>query len=169
MKRAFGLLLFARLVWGADSCPATDSSQAPAQQFAKYTSQAQEAFQANDYSKAATSFRAALCFAPENGSLYYGLGLAEAAASHFDRARDALLHARRLSPGEPGVLLSLAQVNASAGNFDESISNLAQLDQLAPAAAGRTETNRHPVTCAVRAGLTRSKPVRSCAGPTSTC
>ena len=132
MKRVLGLLLFARLVWGADSCPAPDPSQPPSQRFAKYASQAQEAFQANDYGRAATSFRTALCFAPENGSLYYGLGLAEAAANHFDRARDALIHARRLSPSEPGILLSLAQVNASAGNFDESISNLAQLDRLAP-------------------------------------
>jgi predicted Zn-dependent protease len=132
MQRACALLLFAGLAWGAISCPPSDTSQTPAQQFAKYASQAQQAFQANDYAKAAASFRNALCFAPENGSLYYGLGLAEAAASHFDRARDALIHARRLSPGEPRVLLSLAQVNASAGNFDESIANLAQLDQLAP-------------------------------------
>lgn len=131
MKRICALLLFAGSAWGADTCPPSDTSQSPAQQFAKYASQAQQAFQGNDYAKAAASFRTALCFAPENGSLYYGLGLAEAAASHFDRARDALIHARRLSPGEPGILLSLAQVNASAGNFDESISTLTQFDQLA--------------------------------------
>jgi predicted Zn-dependent protease len=114
---------------GADSCPAPDASQVPAQQFRRYASEAQEAFQANDYRKAAASFRTALCFAPKNGSLYYGLGLAEAAASSFDRAREALMEARRLAPSEPAILLSLAQVNASAGNLDESVSNLAQLER----------------------------------------
>jgi tetratricopeptide (TPR) repeat protein len=131
MKRAFAVLIFAGLAWGADTCPPSDHSQTSAQQFARYASEAQQAFQANDYAKAATTFRTALCFAPDNGSLYYGLGLAEAAASHFDRARDALIHARRLSPGDPAIALSLAQVNASQGDFDGAISNLARFDHLA--------------------------------------
>jgi tetratricopeptide (TPR) repeat protein len=128
----FVFLLIARAGYCFD-CPAGISQSQAALQLQEIVAEAQQDFQRGNYSGAADRFRQALCFAPQNGSIYYGLGLAEAAANHFDLARAALDHAIRLSPGATNILLALAQVNASAGNIEEAIRVLAEREHLGAA------------------------------------
>src|SRR5436190_3220826 len=94
---------------------------------------AQQAFQRGDYAAAVKNFRLALCIAPNNADVYHGLGLAEAAAGHFDLAEKALAQADRLSPRNFAILLSRAQVQASAGNFEISSRTLGEAERFAPA------------------------------------
>jgi tetratricopeptide (TPR) repeat protein len=121
------------------ACPAGISEAQATLQLRDLVAGAQGAFEHGDYPQAADHFRQAICYAPQNGSLYYGLGLAEAAASHFDRAHTALEQANRLSPGTPHLLLALAQVSASAGNIDEAVRLLAERDRLGTAPAAEQQ------------------------------
>src|SRR6266700_8388539 len=89
---------------------ASDCPPAGQLNYQKLGQAAQQAFQRRDYAEAAKNFRLALCVAPDNADVYHGLGLAEAAAGHFDLAEKALAQADRLSPRNFAILLARAQV-----------------------------------------------------------
>lgn len=101
---------------------------------------ANEAFQRGDYAQASGIFRQALCLSPNSAAIYHGLGLAEAAAGHFDESSKALEKAAGLSPHDFAILLARAQVEASAGNFELAIRALRDAERLVPAdpTSGRT-------------------------------
>jgi tetratricopeptide (TPR) repeat protein len=123
MRTAILLLAF---VAGAR---ASDCQAAPGDP-QKFAQAAQEAFERGDYAKAAASFHQALCMSPNNAALFHGLGLAEAAAGHFDGAAKALEQADRLSPHDFAILLARAQVEASAGHFEQAVRMLGEAEQL---------------------------------------
>ncbi len=121
------------------------AADCPPQQlnYQKLGQAAQQAFQRGDYAEAARNFRLALCIAPNNADVYHGLGLAEAAAGHFDLADKALAQADRLSPQKFAILLPRAQVQASAGNFEQSSRTLGEAERLAPAGSEATIVQLH--------------------------
>ncbi len=122
------LLLLALLAAArASDCPSAPGDPQ------KLAQSAQEAFERGDYAKAAASFHQALCLASNNAALFHGLGLAEAAAGHFDEAAKALAQADRLSPHDFAILLALAQVEASAGHFEPAAHRLAEAERQPPA------------------------------------
>jgi tetratricopeptide (TPR) repeat protein len=129
------VLLFAAAHLVATECPADISTGNAPRQIQTLVTQAQEAFQHGTYSQAADRFRQAICYAPQNSALYYGLGLAEAAGNRFDQARIALEQADRLAPHTSHVLLALAQVVASEGNLDRAVRVLADRELLGVAPA----------------------------------
>jgi tetratricopeptide (TPR) repeat protein len=103
---------------------------------------AREAFEQGDYARAAENFRHALSLTPDNAAIFHGLGLAEAAAGRFDQAGKALDQASRLSPHDFTILLSRAQVAASAGDLELAIGKLGEAERLEPASS---ESGRNAV------------------------
>ena len=131
----------------ADCPPTTANREDAAAKLQAFGQSAGEAFQRGDYARAAENFRHALCLAPDNAEIYHGLGLAEAAAGHFDQAAKALDQADRLAPHDFSTLLARAQVAASAGDFELAIRKLGEAEQQggagdSPAASG--QANRLP-------------------------
>ena len=126
MRTALLLLAFLSAARASD-CPSTPGDPQ------KLAQSAQEAFERGDYAKAAASFHQALCGAPNNAALFHGLGLAEAAAGHFDEAAKALAQADRLSPHDFAILLARVQVEASAGRYEQAAHMLAEAEHLDPA------------------------------------
>jgi tetratricopeptide (TPR) repeat protein len=134
----FIFLLIAPAGYCSD-CPADVSQPRASVRLQEIVAEAQQEFQRGNYSGAADRFRQVLCFVPQNSFIYYGLGLAEAAANHFDLARAALDHANRLSPGATNILLALAQVNTSAGNIEEAVRVLAERERLGAATSSEQQ------------------------------
>ena len=126
MQRAILLLAIVTAAFAGD-CPSAPGD------LQKLGQAAREAFERGDYAQAAASFRRALCAAPGNAGLFHGLGLAEAAAGHFDEAGKALEQADRLSPHDFAILLARAQVEASAGHFEQAAHQLGEAERLEPA------------------------------------
>src|SRR5579862_4704688 len=126
MRTAILLLAFISAARASDCQAASGDPQ-------KLSQAAREAFERGDYAQAAASFRQALCLAPNNATLFHGLGLAEAAAGHFDDAAKALEQADRLLPHDFAILLSRAQVEASVGHFEQAVRTLGEAERLEPA------------------------------------
>jgi tetratricopeptide (TPR) repeat protein len=118
MRTVILLIALVTAALASDCPPAPVNRQQALNGFQKLSNAAQDAFRNNDYTGAAAKFRQALCLAPDSAYAYHGLGLALAAAAQFDQARTALEQADRLSPHDFTILLSLAQVQASTGNFE---------------------------------------------------
>jgi superkiller protein 3 len=93
---------------------------------------AQEAFQRRDFAAAADNLRRAICFDPASARAYHELGLAEAAAGHFQEAEQALLQAEKHAPHEFGILLSRSQVELSLERPDSAREILAEARRYQP-------------------------------------
>jgi superkiller protein 3 len=98
----------------AAQCPSPPADrQTLRARFEEYEKAAQEAFQRRDFVDAAKNLRGAICIEPTSARAYHELGLAEAAAGHFEEADRALALAQRHAPRDFGILLSRAQVELS--------------------------------------------------------
>jgi tetratricopeptide (TPR) repeat protein len=80
---------------------------------------AQAAFENGQYGTAARDYGEAACLVPQSARAFYGLGLAEAAASHFAPARKALETAYALLPDNVMPLAMLVRVNVAMKDIDQ--------------------------------------------------
>ncbi len=66
----------------------------------------------------------AVHYSPNSWSTHYNLGLAHLVVKQYEPARNELLEAKRLAPGNADVYNNLALAQAGLGHTDESIANL---------------------------------------------
>jgi tetratricopeptide (TPR) repeat protein len=66
----------------------------------------------------------AVHYSPNSWSTHYNLGLAHLVVKQYEPARNELLEAKRLAPGNADVYNNLALAQAGLGRTDESIANL---------------------------------------------
>lgn len=111
--------------------PGTASTQALARA-AEFLKQAQIEFQRGDFTAAAGHFRQVTELVPHDARARFGLGLSLASLGKNEEAHTALLHANRLSPGNPEILLALAQMETSLGKLGLARQRLAQVEKIRP-------------------------------------
>lgn len=85
-------------------------------------------------SKAATEYRAALNYTPNDGGLHFGLGNSLFAQRHFSEANDELEIAEKLSPDNPNVEAVLARSYANLDERDNALHYVELAEQHAQAA-----------------------------------
>ncbi len=102
---------------GGDCVPSKRSAQEIARAW-ELEKKAQEEFQRGEYIQAATDFRQATCLAPASGRIFYGLGVAEAAAGNHHEALEALKKADQLQPDNFLPLAMLMKLNLSMGDME---------------------------------------------------
>jgi tetratricopeptide (TPR) repeat protein len=99
----------------------------PAERLARFQAidkAAQNAMQGQMFAEAAQHYREEACLVPTSARAFYGLGVAEAAAANFARARDALRSAARLQPSNALPLILLVKVDFSLHDVDDMKANL---------------------------------------------
>ncbi|MSO24187.1 MAG: tetratricopeptide repeat protein [Acidobacteria bacterium] len=111
--------------------PGTPSTQALARA-AEFMKEAQVEFQRGDFTAAAGHFRQVTELVPHDARALFGLGLSLASSGKNQEAHSALLHANRLSPANPEILLALAQLETSLGKLDLARQRLANVEKLRP-------------------------------------
>lgn len=120
------------IVFAASGCAAADcgeglSLQQKTAKFKQLDQQAEAAVQAHRPSEAIAFYQQAICLAPGSPRGYYGLGVAQAEAGDFLKARDALRTADRLQPTTAMALIMQVRVNYSLKDFDSLKENLREL------------------------------------------
>jgi len=74
----------------------------------------------------------AVYYSPNSWSTHYNLGLAYLILKQYEPARNELLEAKRLAPGNADVYNNLALAQAGLGHVDEAITNLKAAQALDP-------------------------------------
>lgn len=92
--------------------------------FKQLDSEAEKAMQQHRASDAMRLYEEAVCLVPNSARGYYGLGMAEAAAGAYLKARESLQTADRLQPTTGMPLLMQARVNVSLGDMEALKSDL---------------------------------------------
>jgi tetratricopeptide (TPR) repeat protein len=127
----------------ADCAPSHLGEKETLARFQELDRAAQTAFEAGQYAAAAKHYRDAACLVPKSARAFYGLGIAEAAASNFKAARTALETAYSILPDNKMPLAMLVRVNVA-------INDLEQVKAVLRKAAGR-----FPNDAELHAGLAR--------------
>jgi tetratricopeptide (TPR) repeat protein len=92
--------------------------------FKQLDSEAESAMQQHRPAEAERLYEDAVCLVPNSARGYYGLGVAEAAAGDFLKARESLRTADRLQPTTGMPLIMQVRVNFSLGDMSTLKSNL---------------------------------------------
>ena len=108
----------------AADCAAGLSAPAKIARFKQLDSQAESAIEQHHPSEAVRLYEEAVCLVPGSARGYYGLGVAEAAAGDFLKAREAFRAADRLQPTTGMPLVMQVRVNFSLGDVEAVKSNL---------------------------------------------
>ena len=108
----------------AADCGAGLSPQEKVSQFKRLDGEAESAMQHRQPSEAVRLYEQAVCLVPNSARGFYGLGVAEAAAGEFGKARESLRTADRLQPTTGMPLVMQVRVNFSLKDMDTLKSNL---------------------------------------------
>jgi tetratricopeptide (TPR) repeat protein len=127
MAKLLILILLTAAGYAAADCGEELSLQQKAAKFKHLDEQAEAAVQAHRPTEAITLYEQAVCLAPSSPRGYYGLGVAEAEAGDFLRARDSLQTADRLQPTTAMALIMQVRVNYSLKDLDALKDNLREL------------------------------------------
>jgi tetratricopeptide (TPR) repeat protein len=99
---------------------------------AELMKQAEGAFQRGDFASAAEHFRQVLRLFANDARAHFGLGLSLASLGKNEDAYPELVQANRLSPGNPEILMALAQMETSLGKLELARQRLAKAERLQP-------------------------------------
>jgi tetratricopeptide (TPR) repeat protein len=113
MKSFALLLLSAFSVAAAECTPSHLDAQQTLAKFQELDRAAQAAFDAGRFDESARLYRQAACLVPSSARALFGLGGAEAAASHFPAARSAFQKAAALVPQNSLPLAMLVRVDVA--------------------------------------------------------
>jgi tetratricopeptide (TPR) repeat protein len=119
---AAGLCLCALAL--ATDCGAGLNAQEKITRFKQLDSEAETAMQQHRSAEAVGLYEEAVCLVPNSARGYYGLGVAQAAAGDFLKARESLRTADRLQPTTGMPLIMQVRVNFSLGDMDTLKANL---------------------------------------------
>jgi tetratricopeptide (TPR) repeat protein len=108
----------------AADCDTGLSMQERLTKFKQLDSEAESAMQQRHPSEAVQRYQLAVCLVPNSARGFYGLGVAEAAAGDFLKARESLRTADHLQPTTGMPLLMQVRVNFSLKDMDALKSNL---------------------------------------------
>jgi len=108
----------------ATDCASGLSAQEKIARFKQLDSEAETAMQQHRASEAVRLYEDAVCLVPNSARGYYGLGVAQAAAGDFLKARESLRTADRLQPATGMPLVMQVRVNFSLGDMDTLKDNL---------------------------------------------
>lgn len=117
------LSLCLRPVCGSD-CAADLTPQEKLARFKQLDSEAESAMQQHRPAEAVRLYQQAVCLEPNTARGFYGLGVAEAAAGEFVKARESFRTADHLQPTTGMPLLMQVRVNFSLKDMDTLKSNL---------------------------------------------
>lgn len=127
LASAFSMLL------SAANCPAQElSPQEKLARFKQLDKEAEAAVQERRSLQAVALYKQAICLVPNSARAFYGLGVAEAAAGDFAKARETLRTADRLQPTTIAPLLMQARVNLSLNDVDSLKGDLREAAQRFP-------------------------------------
>jgi tetratricopeptide (TPR) repeat protein len=143
MKAWSAILLLNCALGAADCVPSHLGEKETLARFQELDRAAQAAFDSGQYGPAARQYREAACLVPKSARAFYGMGLAEAAASNFAAARKALETAYALLPDSMLPLAMLVRVNVAMKDIDRVKTVL------------RTAAQRFPGDAELHAGLAR--------------
>jgi tetratricopeptide (TPR) repeat protein len=143
MKSLPAILLLSCGLRAADCVPSHLGEKETLARFQELDRAAQAAFDSGQYGPAARQYREAACLVPKSARAFYGLGLAEAAASNFPPARKALETAYALLPDNRMPLAMLVRVNVAMKDIDQVKTVL------------RTAAERFPGDADLHSGLAR--------------
>ncbi|HMC59694.1 MAG TPA: tetratricopeptide repeat protein, partial [Candidatus Solibacter sp.] len=143
MKGMAAILFLSRGLGAADCAPSHLGEKETLARFQELDRAAQAAFDGGQYGPAARQYREAACLVPKSARAFYGLGLAEAAASNFAAARKALETAYALLPDNMMPLAMLVRVNVAMKDIDRVKTVL------------RTAAQRFPGEAELHSGLAR--------------
>lgn len=116
--RALAFALCSCGLAAAADCAAGLTPQQKISQFKQLDSQAENAMQQRRPSDAVQLYEQAVCLVPNSARGFYGLGVAEAAAGQFLKARESLRRADRLQPTTGMPLVMQVRVNFSLKDMD---------------------------------------------------
>ncbi len=116
-------LVFCTLALATD-CATGLSDQEKITRFKQLDTEAEHAMQQHRPTEAVRIYEEAVCMVPNSARGYYGLGVAEAAAGDFLKARESLRTADRLQPTTGMPLVMQVRVNFSLGDINTLKSNL---------------------------------------------
>ncbi len=108
----------------ASDCGTGLSAQERIARFKELDSQAEGAMHGQHPAEAVQLYEQAVCLVPNSARGFYGLGVAEAAAGEFAKARESLRTADRLQPTTGMPLVMQARVNFSLNDMEALKSNL---------------------------------------------
>lgn len=108
----------------ASDCDAGMTAQQRIARFKELDSQAESAMRQQHPAEAIQLYEQAVCLVPNSARGFYGLGVAEAAAGEFVKARELLRTADRLQPTTGMPLVMQARVNFSLNDVEALKSNL---------------------------------------------
>src|SRR5437764_13419559 len=108
----------------ATDCGAGLSAREKITRFKQLDSEAETAMQQHRSAEAVRLYEEAVCLVPNSARGYYGLGVAQAAAGDFLKARESLRTADRLQPTTGMPLIMQVRVNFSLGDMDTLKANL---------------------------------------------
>ncbi|HTU47254.1 MAG TPA: tetratricopeptide repeat protein [Bryobacteraceae bacterium] len=111
----------------ATDCATGLSDQEKITRFKQLDGEAESAMQQHRPAEAVRLYQDAVCLVPNSARGYYGLGVAEAAAGDFLKARESLRTADRMQPTTGMPLLMQVRVNFSLGDIDTLKSNLREV------------------------------------------
>jgi Flp pilus assembly protein TadD len=143
MKALVSILLLSYTMHATDCVPSHLGEKETLARFQQLDRAAQSAFDSGQYGSAARQYREAACLVPKSARAFYGLGLAEAAASNFATARKALETAYALLPDNMMPLAMLVRVNVAMKDIDQVKTVL------------RTAAQRFPKDGELHSGLAR--------------
>ncbi len=110
--------------------------------------EAQAAFQAKDWAKAAAAFEKVVAATPDDAQAWFSLGISRRQLKHYDQAIAALEQAQAKGYPAPTVTTSLAVTYSLAGDLDRAFEKLEQAVKLGVPSA---VIDSHPGLVAVRA------------------
>ncbi len=116
----------------ATDCASGLSAQEKITRFKQLDSEAESAMQQRRPAEAVRLYEEAVCLVPNSARGYYGLGVAEAAAGDFLKARESLRAADRLQPTTGMPLIMQVRVNFSLGDMNTLKSNLREAAERFP-------------------------------------
>lgn len=99
--------------------------------------------------KAATEYRAALRFTPDDGALHLGLGNTLFAERHYHDAVDELQTAAKYSPDDATIYALLARSYASLDERDATLQNVQRAEQIAKATRPKNDPFDEPLLSSV--------------------
>lgn len=130
--RLLALSICASWLISAAECDAGLSPQEKVARFKQLDSQAEHAMQQRLPAEAVQLYQTAVCLVPNSARGFYGLGMAEAAAGEFAKAREAFRTSDRLQPTTGMPLLMQVRVNFSLKDTETLKANLREAAERFP-------------------------------------
>jgi tetratricopeptide (TPR) repeat protein len=143
MKAVAATLLLSCGLPASDCVPSHLGEKETLARFQELDRAAQAAFDSGQYGPAVRQYGEAACLVPKSARAFYGLGMAEAAATNFAAARKALETAYALLPGNRMPLAMLVRVNVAMKDIDRVKAVL------------RTAAQQFPMDADLHSGLAR--------------